>query len=223
METSAPSVSGLRPARRPSERRGSDTKGDRREQGILDALEALLLEAPFAKLSVGQIAERAGVGRTAFYFYFASREAALAALAERSMEPLYEAGGGWLFGEGDPVPAMREGLQRVVQVWTNQAHLLVALIDAASHDPDMLDMWRTQIEEMAGAVTRRIERDAERGLTWPNIRAADIARTLVWMSERYCYMYLSERPWSHPSDEVHASLLHLWEHAIYQSAGEKRA
>jgi AcrR family transcriptional regulator len=192
-------------------------KGDRRERAILDSLESLLVEIPLSRLSVGQIAERAGVGRTAFYFYFESREAALTALARRSLEPIWEAGGDWLFGDADASAGLSRGLRGVVDLWRERGHLLAALVDAASLDTGVLAMWREQIEEIVSAVARRIERDAARGHTWPGIDAEQTARTLGWMTERYCYMYLPPRPWQRTPDEVHQALLQTWHHAIYRT------
>jgi AcrR family transcriptional regulator len=192
-------------------------KGDRRERAILDSLESLLVEIPLSRLSVGQIAERAGVGRTAFYFYFESRESALTALARRSLEPIWEAGGEWLFSEGDASAGLSRGLRGVVDLWVAKGHLLAALVEAACLEPAVLGLWRDQIEEMVAAIAQRIERDAARGHTWPGIEAEQSARTLAWMTERYCYMYLPPRPWQRSPDDVHAALLQTWHHAIYRT------
>jgi AcrR family transcriptional regulator len=192
-------------------------KGDRRERAILDSLESLLVEVPLSRLSVGQIAERAGVGRTAFYFYFESREAALTALARRSLEPIWEAGGDWLFGDADASAGLSRGLRGVVDLWCERGHLLAALVEAACLDPAVLALWREQLEEIIAAVARRIERDAARGHTWPGIDAEQTARTLGWMTERYCYMYLPPRAWQRPPDDVHDALLQTWHHAIYRT------
>jgi len=203
--------------RRPLEREGTASKGDRRQQSILDALESLLTELPFAKLSIGQITARAGVGRTAFYFYFPSREAALTALVARSVEPIYEAGGDWLFGDDEPLPSLSRGLRGIVELWCEQGHLLAALIDAAAQEPAMMVLWRAQIEALIAAVAGRMGRDAARGLTWPGLPLLDTAHTLGWMTERYCYIYLGLRPWGRTPDEVHRVLVETWRHAIYRS------
>ena len=205
--------------RRQAERGGAATKGDRREQAILDALESLLTECPLTKVSIGQIAERAGVGRTAFYFYFASREAALAALAKRSVAPVYEAAHEYLYGDEDPEQELARGVGAAVDLWIEQAHLFVALIDAAVHDETMLELWREQIEGLVTALSGRIERDSRRGLTWPGIDAEKTARALAWMTERYCYMYLPQRrSGSRPRDEVAEALEQVWRRSIYPGA-----
>jgi TetR/AcrR family transcriptional regulator, ethionamide resistance regulator len=202
--------------RRPVDRHGPATKGDRREQAILDALESLLTECPLAGVSIAQIAERAGVGRTAFYFYFASREAALAALAQRSVAPVYVAAQEWLYGDDDPQTELGRAVLGVVDLWIAQAHLFVALIDAASHDEAMFELWREQIEGLVTAAAGRIERDSRRGLTWPGIDAEKTARVLGWMTERYCYMYLPKRrSASRPHDEVVDALEQVWRRSIY--------
>jgi TetR/AcrR family transcriptional regulator, ethionamide resistance regulator len=205
--------------RRVADREGPATKGDRREQAILDALESLLTEYPLASVSIARIAERAGVGRTAFYFYFSSREAALAALAQRSVAPVYVAAQEWLYGDEDPLAELDRGLRAVVDLWIEQAHLFVALIDAASHDLAMFELWREQIEGLVRAVSERIERDSRRGLTWPGIDAGRTARALAWMTERYCYMYVPQRhSGGLPRDEVIDALRHVWQRSIYPGA-----
>jgi AcrR family transcriptional regulator len=194
---------------------GRAAKGDRREQAILDSLEALLVEVPLSQLSVGQIAERAGVGRTAFYFYFESREAALTALARRSLEPVWEAAGGWLFRDDDPIEGLSRGLRGAVDLWLDRGHLLAALVDAASLESAVLALWHEQVEEIIQAVASRIRRDSERGHTWPGIDPEQAARTLCWMTERYCYLYVPSRPWQRSPDEIHQALLLTWRRAIY--------
>lgn len=207
----------LPPTRRPGERRGSASKGDRREQALLDALESLLTECPLAKVSVGRIAARAGVGRTAFYFYFASREAALAALAQRSFAPVYDVAHDWFYGDDDFEIVLPRALEGVVDLWIEQTHLFTAIIDAGVHEEAMHILWREQIEGVARVIAQRIDRDAQRDLTWPGLDAEGTARGLAWMTERQCYVYLRRRPPSaQDRDHVLSTLVHLWSHSIYR-------
>src|SRR5690349_3633713 len=63
--------------------RGGVTKGDRRREAILAALERLLGDVAIADLDVGTIAAAAGVSRPGFYFYFESKYAALSEALQR--------------------------------------------------------------------------------------------------------------------------------------------
>lgn len=56
------------------------SRGDRQRDAIVAAVRELLLERPFAELSVSTISERAGVARSGFYFYFDSKYAVLAVI-----------------------------------------------------------------------------------------------------------------------------------------------
>ncbi|KAA1250962.1 TetR/AcrR family transcriptional regulator [Mycobacterium simiae] len=65
-------------------------RGDKHRQAILQAVRELLLERPFAELSVSAISNRAGVARSGFYFYFDSKYAVLAHMLAEAAEELEE-------------------------------------------------------------------------------------------------------------------------------------
>jgi TetR/AcrR family transcriptional regulator, ethionamide resistance regulator len=195
-------------------RRRAPTKGDRRERALLDAIEVLLAEAPLARLSVDRIAARAGVSRTAFYFYFSSKEAALRALVERSLAPIWQTSGEWLFGDAEPRETLVRAVGGLVEAWTGHRELLTAVIDAASYDAEIADLWRDQLEGFIDAVEGRIRRDTEAG----RARTVDprlTAEALCWMNERYCYVYLGSGPRQRSPEQVREVLVHVWYETIY--------
>ena len=55
-------------------------RGEHRRAALLHALEAQLQERALADISVASITREAGVARSAFYFYFPSKNAAVAEL-----------------------------------------------------------------------------------------------------------------------------------------------
>jgi AcrR family transcriptional regulator len=65
-------------------------RGDKHRQAIMQAVRDLLLEKPFAELSVSTISLRAGVARSGFYFYFDSKYAVLAQILAEAAEELEE-------------------------------------------------------------------------------------------------------------------------------------
>jgi AcrR family transcriptional regulator len=65
-------------------------RGDKQRQAIVTAVRELLQETPFAELSVSTISDRAGVGRSGFYFYFDSKYAVLAQILAAATEELEE-------------------------------------------------------------------------------------------------------------------------------------
>lgn len=74
----------------PLGRRGIERKGDVRERAILDTCEALLADKGYDAMTVGDIAQGAGITRGALYFYFGSKHEVVAALVARTVEHLWE-------------------------------------------------------------------------------------------------------------------------------------
>ncbi|MFL6157122.1 MAG: TetR/AcrR family transcriptional regulator, partial [Marmoricola sp.] len=68
------------------DRRGSN-RGDARRDALLQAFDELLREQSLDQVNVADISERAGVTRSAFYFYFENKPIAVMAL----MQGLYDA------------------------------------------------------------------------------------------------------------------------------------
>ena len=63
-------------------------KSDLRRSAILESLDHHLRESGFDGLNIADVTKRAGVTRSAFYFYFENKAAAVAAL----LEPMYDDG-----------------------------------------------------------------------------------------------------------------------------------
>src|SRR6476619_8109416 len=85
------------------------------QAAVLAATEALLSEgASYSDLNIERIATRAGISRTAFYFYFRDKRELLMRLTEEVAEVLYaeaDVGGS---GEGDGREALDTALRSVI-------------------------------------------------------------------------------------------------------------
>ncbi|MGJ5691939.1 helix-turn-helix domain-containing protein, partial [Streptomyces pratensis] len=72
------------PGRPPARgRRTTGRKGDVRERAILDTCEALLAHKGYDAMTVGDVAQGAGITRGALYFYFGSKQEVVTALVAR--------------------------------------------------------------------------------------------------------------------------------------------
>jgi TetR/AcrR family transcriptional regulator, ethionamide resistance regulator len=72
------------------------------QAAVLEATEALLDEGvSYADLNIERIATRAGISRTAFYFYFRDKRELLLRLTEDVVDELYRQGDLWFSGNGD--------------------------------------------------------------------------------------------------------------------------
>ena len=175
-------------------------KGDAREATLLEATEELLHRVPAAELTVEAISRRARLSRTAFYFYFASKEQAIGRLAERYLGEIFEAAQPAF----DPDIPLREGaraaIENQVEVWGKHGRALTAVADLAASDPAIRTLWTAQIEAFVEPVRKRmVAYQRERGGT-PSRHRRQRAEALVWMLERYYYVWASGHYRHHPRD-----------------------
>jgi AcrR family transcriptional regulator len=93
---------------------------------IIEAARELFLERGFEDVSVGDIAERAEVGRTTFFRYFGDKQEVVFAFEEELLETITAA------GQADDVPAARNATEAVEQL----RPILLALCAQATADPE---------------------------------------------------------------------------------------
>src|ERR1700727_3137860 len=89
-------------------RRRARAAGDEREQAILQTAERLLAERSLGETSVDDLTQGAGLSRSAFYFYFPSKDAVVLTLVDRMVEQTAGAGTDTLLKlDSDPAGAWR--------------------------------------------------------------------------------------------------------------------
>lgn len=206
-------------APRGDRRRGRPPRREQTSADLRRALAELLAESSFRDLTVDDIARRAGLTRSGFYFYFSDREELLAAVAEELYRELYREADRWWHGEGEPEVLVRSALEGVVGVYERHAHLLRAADELSGYDEQFRGLWRDLIQRFIDATTEHLEREQEAG----RVRHVDprgMAESLVWMAERCCFVYVGQRERS--GAEVVDSLATTWSAALYPEAGAAR-
>jgi AcrR family transcriptional regulator len=152
------------------------------EAAVLRATEGLLEEgASFAELGIERIATRAGISRTAFYFYFRDKRELLVRLTEEVNAQLMAAADTWWSGSGD----LRTALHAIAGLYREHGALLRAVVEVSTYDDDVAQFWRGLVARFADATRQRIEAE---GAAVPAPAATAFA--LVWMVERSFYQQL---------------------------------
>jgi AcrR family transcriptional regulator len=199
----------------PAPRRGRPGRPPRREQvkaDIRSTFLELLAESSFHDLTVDEIARHAGLTRSAFYFYFADRQELLASVTEEVGDALYLEADRWWHGEGEPEMLVRVALEGVIEVYARHARVLRVASEVSGYDEGFRHVWRNLVERFVGATTDHLRREHEVGrVRHLDPRAA--AESLVWMTERSCYIYLGGQERS--GSEVVESLTAVWVAALY--------
>lgn len=158
-------------------RRGGPTKGDQREAQILEATRALLAERSAADLTVDAIAKAAGVTRTAFYFYFPTKHAVVAALLAELWDD-FGASHGWFASEGPDRAGLREQHRIVAEVWRRHREILVCARGSVDYEPVV--EWAERLHErFVAGLAGKLTRDRTAGLAPDGVPAESLA-AMVW-------------------------------------------
>ena len=179
------------------------------QAAVLEATEALLSEgASYADLNIERIATRAGISRTAFYFYFSDKRELLVRLTGDVSEQLYGQADIWFSGEGDPGEEVRRALTNIAALYREHGVLLRAIVEVSTYDEVVAGYWRELLGRFATASLRRIEQ----GGVATNPRATAFA--LCWMTERALYQQLVQDEGPQLDDLVDA-LAGIWLRSVY--------
>lgn len=185
------------------------------ERGVMEATEALLDEgASFAELGIERIATRAGISRTAFYFYFRDKRELLMRLTAGVAEELFAEAERWWSGDGDGEEELRAAIAKVVGIYRRHPALLRAVVEAAAYDEEAARFWRALVGRFAASTQARIEREQAAGRADPAVPAQATAFALAWMTERSAYERLVQAQAIDEREFVDA-LLRIWLSAVY--------
>jgi AcrR family transcriptional regulator len=201
-----------------SARRRAPRKGDLTEQRLLHEAEALLAERPLSSIGIDEIAQAAGISRSSFYFYFASREALLRTLGERAQEEVFASADSWLNRTDEPpAEAIARALAENLALWRRHGSVLRALHDARNIDEQTNAVRRAIARRYIDATAAQIERERDAGLAPPAPPdARQLAAILTGMNDRAFYD-ASRRPSSRQRDgELVQALTTVWLRSVYR-------
>ena len=187
---------------------------------ILDALRERLSEHSFDTLSVADVIAAAGVSRASFYFYFPSKQAALAELVRRAVDAGHAAAQPWVRAQASPPETLRAGIDAGAGLWLDNAAVLRAIVESWASDPQLRKLWLAQMETFTEAAIARIEADRRADpAAMARLDGVDVpalAASLTWAGERLYYLAACGVP---PFDDRAAlvdTLTHLWVSALYE-------
>jgi len=193
--------------------RRSQTEQERRagELSLIQATEALLAGgSSYADLSIARISERAGLTRTAFYFYFRDKRDLLMRATAETAEGLFDEADRWWSGTGGPAD-LRVALENIMRSYRDHAALLRAVVEASSYDEEVGSYWRGLIDQFISATERRLRAEGHQPAS-----AEPTAFALIWMTERACYQQVV-RGGRLDDRALIDALQAIWERAVYSA------
>ena len=186
------------------------------------ALEALIEERTYHEIGVADIAERAGVGRSAFYFYFTSKAAAIAALLEQRATAVAEGASDWYrMRDGTPRERLRLGMQWAVSNCRTDAAFLAAMSHAAASDPEVAELWEAHHATMTKRVATRLRDERTVGIATHGPSAPLCSELLVSMNQRVLEREAHRILAGHrPTRGLVDALTEIWYRALYRTDEE---
>jgi AcrR family transcriptional regulator len=183
------------------------------ESSVLRATEELLSEgASYAELGIEKIATRAGISRTAFYFYFRDKRELLVRLTTDVNEQLMAVADTWWSGGGD----IRGALAGVAELYREHAALFRATVEVSTYDEEVAQFWRGLVGRFVDATEERIVAEQRAGRALPG-NARSIAFALIWMTERSMYQqYVQGEP--NEGDTLVDALAAIFSRSVYGHA-----
>ncbi|UDY22615.1 TetR/AcrR family transcriptional regulator [Nocardioides sp. Kera G14] len=195
--------------------RRSVNRGDQRRAALLTAFDELLREQTLEQVNVAEISRRAGVTRSAFYFYFESKAAAVLALMAELYDDASDATDQLVKAEGEPVPRIRAVITTLFDSVDKTPHTYRALLEARATSPGVRELWDAGRTEFATMVAEMIERERAAGHAPPGPDAHALAAVLLDLNDNAVERHaLAAAP---PRERHIDALTHIWITTIYGS------
>ena len=211
------------PARATRGRRAPRMSGDERERAILATAERLLAQRPLREIAIEDLARGAGISRSSFYFYFASKEAVLLSLLDHVAAEADARRAAALAGAGGRSPAevCRAAIGAFHEAFGAHRWVALAAAEARPTTPAVAELWSGMMRRWVDDTAAVIEAERARGAAPDGVPARDLALALTLMNERVLQAtFARERP-SIDEGAVVDALVAIWLGAIY--GGEQAA
>jgi AcrR family transcriptional regulator len=197
-------------------RRSPRLSGDDRYQALLHAAEILLDTRPMEDISIEELANGAGISRSNFYFYFASKDEVLLALLDRVIAEVEDRVSALPRDfTREPAATWRRSIGVFVDVFSAHRAVSVAAIAARHRSAEVLALWSSSMQTWVDYSRIVILAEQARGVAPAGIAAHDLAITLTLMNERVLMASLSGEGLAIDEASLVDVLSESWSRAIY--------
>jgi AcrR family transcriptional regulator len=193
-------------------------RGDKQRQAIVQAVRELLVEKPFAELSVSTISDRAGVARSGFYFYFDSKYAVLAQILAEASHELEELT--HYFAPRGPDESPAEFAQRMVgsaaAVYAHNDPVMSACNVARHTDAEIRELLDLQVDRVIEQIIGIVQAELEAGTAHPI--SDDVPALVRMLSVTTAQLLSGDSAYLGPERDVQRGirvLEQLWRHALW--------
>ena len=195
------------------------TKGDRARARLLDAVARALVADGYGRMSIAAGARDAGLPRSGFYFYFASRGEAVAAVTRGLFEDFAEVATPWYDHEvGRHRETFSAAMAATVALWRSRPALLLGLVQAAATDDVARSIWDDWVGSFVARAVPTIQRtmtaSAPPGVTAEGLACRLVGLTFAAMQDDVAALVAGREV----SGSVAEELAFVWLRTLYEDA-----
>ena len=158
-------------------------RGDRRREALLAALDERLRTTALDDISVADLTVSAGITRSAFYFYFDSKAAAVGVLLAVVQDEARGAVETIVGGDGDFRTRVSGALEKLTDRVLDNAHIYRALLTARSKHAQTRALWDEGRRVMATPVAEFLRAERASGRAPDGVDADSLAVGLIHINE----------------------------------------
>jgi AcrR family transcriptional regulator len=188
-------------------------RGDVRRDALLEAFDALLREQSLEEVNVADISNRAGVTRSAFYFYFENKAVAVLALMQGLYDAAAEANELLVKADGDTETRIRTAITLLFDSVDQTPHTYRALLEARATSGSVREMWDAGRADFAGVIAGMIETERAAGRATEGPDAEALASVLLDLNDHSLERHsLGSGP---PRDAHIEAITAIWLRTVY--------
>jgi TetR/AcrR family transcriptional regulator, ethionamide resistance regulator len=192
---------------------GNVARGDRRRTALLESLDHYLRESSLDSINIADISRRAGVTRSAFYFYFENKASAVAALMEEMYDESFAAAQLLLGDKGSPAANIEAMIRAMFSSWDRHEHLFRASLDARAVSGTVRELWDADRESFVPVVAEMIEAERAAGAAPAGVDAVALAGVLLELNDRMLERLAVGGPLDR--EQLVEAVVAIWLHTIY--------
>jgi AcrR family transcriptional regulator len=159
-------------------------RSDYRREAILDALDTWLQESSLEAINIAEISKQAGVTRSAFYFYFENKGAAVAALMERMIDETIVVNEHFTSRGDAPRNRIYAMLDGLFAMRARHHHLFKAMLEVRGSSTSVRDIWDGARESFTESIAEMIRTDRAAGRAPDGLDPDVLAAVLLEVNDR---------------------------------------
>jgi len=160
---------------------------------VISTLEQLLAQGEsFTALSIDQIAKKSGIARATFYLHFRNKGELVGQLMKQVGKEMRKAAKDSMADRQNLVRNdFLQFMKNAIDVKYKHRAAIRAIIETASYDPGVAQVYQAFMEQMIGDTSQFIARLQATGGAHPDV-TPELAEVLTWAAERCCNQMLKD-------------------------------